>query len=66
MVDKKLIEKVDELREKLKDASNKLNRSLEETDLYKKVLAFALDEGICDKKSKAYALKMTLDFFKSS
>ena len=66
MVDKKLIEKVDELREKLKDASNKLNRSLEETDLDKKVLAFALDEGICDKKSKSYALKMTLDFFKNT
>jgi hypothetical protein len=66
MVDKKLIEKVDELREKLKDASNKLNASLQETDLFKKILAFALDEGIPDKKAKAYALKMTLDFFKNT
>lgn len=66
MVDKKLIEKVDELREKLKDASNKLNRSLEETDLYKKILTFALDEGIADKKARSYALKMTLDFFKNT
>jgi len=64
-MDKKLIEKVDERREKLKDATDKLNAALQETDLYKKVLTFALDEGIADKKAKAYALKMALDFFKS-
>ena len=66
MVDKKLIEKVDELREKLKDASDKLNTSLQETDLFKRILAFALDEGISDKRAKSYALKMTLDFFKNT
>ena len=65
MVDKKLIEKVDDLREQLKVASNKLNEGLQNTEMYKKVLEFALDEGIVDKKAKSYALKMTLDFYKS-
>ncbi len=65
MVDKKLIEKVDDLREQLKVASNKLNEGLQNTEMYKKVLEFALDEGIPDKRARAHALKMTLDFYKS-
>ena len=65
MVDKKLIEKVDDLREQLKVASNKLNEGLQNTEMYKKVLEFALDEGIPDKRARSHALKMTLDFYKS-
>ncbi len=43
-----------------------MNEALTESDLYKKILTFALDEGIPDKKAKAYALKMTLDFYKNT
>jgi hypothetical protein len=47
-------------------ANTKLNKNIVETAFYKKVLAFALDEGLPDKKAASYALKMTLDFYKSS
>ena len=47
-------------------ANTKLNQSIIETAFYKKVLGFALDEGLPDKKAAAYALKMTLDYFKAS
>ena len=46
LVNKKLIEKVDKLKADLKDATAELNGTLIETDLYKKFLAFALDENI--------------------
>jgi hypothetical protein len=62
---KKLITNVDDLRADLKGATDELNAALLETPLYKKMLAFVLDEGIPDKKAKSYALKVTLDFYKS-
>ena len=42
-----------------------MNDAITDSALYKKILAFVLDEGIPDKKAKTYALKMTLDFIKS-
>jgi hypothetical protein len=65
MVDKKLITKVEDLKTELKEATGQLNASLMESPLYKKFLEFALDESIPDKKAKSYALKVTLDFYKS-
>lgn len=41
-----------------------LNEQLRATDFYKRVLEFALDEKIPDKKAQSYALKMTMDFYK--
>jgi len=63
--DKKLIKKVEDLSEELKEARNKLNKELAETDLYKKFLAFVLEENIAEKPAKAQALKLTFEFFKS-
>jgi hypothetical protein len=62
--DKKLIKRVDDLSEDLKDAKAGLNKALMETDLYKKFLAFVLDENIAEKPAKAQALKLTYEFFK--
>jgi hypothetical protein len=66
LVNKKLIEKVDKLKADLKDATAELNGTLIETDLYKKFLAFALDENIPEKTAKMQALKVTLDFYKQN
>jgi hypothetical protein len=63
--DKKLIKRVDDLSEELKDAKSDLNKSLIETDLYKKFLKFVLEENIAEKPAKAQALKLTYEFFKS-
>jgi hypothetical protein len=63
--DKKLITKVDDLSEELKDAKGTLNKALVETDLYKKFLKFVLEEGIPEKKASAQALKLAYEFFKS-
>ncbi len=46
MIDKRLIETVEELRDTLKEANAKLNEEIAKSDLYKKTLAFALDEGV--------------------
>jgi len=62
--DKKLITKVDDLSEELKDAKSTLNKALVETDLYKKFLKFVLEEGIPEKKANAQALKLAYEFFK--
>jgi len=63
--DKKLIKRVDDLSDELKDAKAELNKSLVETDLYKKFLKFVLEENIAEKPAKAQALKLTYEFFKS-
>ena len=63
--DKKLIKKVEDLSDDLKEAKNTLNKALTETDLYKKFLAFVLEENIAEKPAKAQALKLTYEFFKS-
>lgn len=65
-VNKKLIEKVDKLKADLKDANAELTNSLLESDLYKKFLAFALDEGISEKSAKSQSLKVALDFYKNN
>ncbi len=62
--DKKLIKRVEDLSEDLKDAKAGLNKALMETDLYRKFLAFVLDENIAEKPAKAQALKLTYEFFK--
>ena len=60
----KLITKVDDLSEELKDAKATLNKALVETDLYKKFLKFVIEEGISEKKANAQALKLAYEFFK--
>ena len=62
--DKNLIKTVEDLSEDLKDAKAALNKSLVETDLYKKFLKFVLEENIAEKPAKAQALKLTLEFYK--
>jgi hypothetical protein len=62
--DKKLIKRVDDLAEDLKEAKNELNKGIVETDLYKKFLKFVLEENIAEKPAKAQALKLTLEFYK--
>jgi hypothetical protein len=62
--DKNLIKTVEDLSEELKDAKATLNKSLVETDLYKKFLKFVLEENIAEKPAKAQALKLTLEFYK--
>jgi hypothetical protein len=62
--DKKLIKRVDDLGEDLKEAKNELNKAIVETDLYKKFLKFVLEENIAEKPAKAQALKLTLEFYK--
>jgi hypothetical protein len=64
-LDKKLIKRVDDLSDDLKDAKSALNKGLAETDLYKKFLTFVLEEGIGEKQAKAQALKLTLEFYKA-
>ena len=61
----KLIENVDSLSTKLKDARSQLNAFLTETELYKKFLGFALDENIPDRTAKSQALKVALDFYRA-
>ena len=63
--DKKLIKHVEDLNEELKEAKAKLNKALVETDLYKKFLAFVLEENIAEKPAKAQALKLTYEFFRA-
>ena len=63
--DKKLIKRVDDLSDELKDAKSELNKALVETELYKKFLKFVLEENISEKPAKAQALKLTYEFFKS-
>jgi hypothetical protein len=62
--DKKLIKRVEDLSDDLKDAKAVLNKSLQETELYKKFLKFVLEENIAEKPAKAQALKLTLEFYK--
>lgn len=62
--DKKLIKRVEDLSDDLKDAKADLNKALIETDLYKKFLRFVLEENIAEKPAKAQALKLTLEFYK--
>lgn len=63
--DNTLIKTVDELKEQLKEANLTMNQSLMDTELYKKFLAFVLDEKIAEKPAKAQALKLTYEFFKA-
>jgi hypothetical protein len=63
--DKKLIKRVDDLSDELKDAKSELNKALTETELYKKFLKFVLEENISEKPAKAQALKLTYEFFKA-
>jgi len=63
--DNKLIKRVDDLTEELKDAKSEMNKALVETPLYKKFLAFLIEENIAEKKAKAQALKLAQEFFKS-
>jgi|CryBogDrversion2_8_1035294.scaffolds.fasta_scaffold05045_2 hypothetical protein len=63
--DNKLIKRVDDLTDELKDAKSELNKSLVETAFYKKVLTFLIEENIVEKKAKAQALKLAQEFFKS-
>ena len=63
--DKKLIKRVEDLNDELKEAKSNLNKALMETDLYKKFLAFVLEENIAEKPAKAQALKLTYEFFKA-
>ena len=60
-----LIKKVDELKDQLKEANLTMNKSLMDTELYKKFLTFVLDENIAEKPAKAQALKLTYEFFKA-
>jgi hypothetical protein len=63
--DKKLIKHVEDLNEELKEAKANLNKALIETDLYKKFLAFVIEENIAEKPAKAQALKLTYEFFRA-
>ena len=63
--DKKLIKRVEDLGDELKDAKSELNKALTETELYKKFLKFVLEENIAEKPAKAQALKLTYEFFKA-
>ncbi len=63
--DKKLIKHVEDLNDELKEAKSSLNKALVETDLYKKFLAFVLEENIAEKPAKAQALKLTYEFFRA-
>ena len=63
--DKKLIKRVEDLNDELKEAKSNLNKALMETDLYKKFLAFVLEENIAEKPAKAQALKLTYEFFRA-
>ena len=63
--DKKLIKRVEDLNDELKEAKSNLNKALMETDLYKKFLAFVLEENIAEKPAKAQALKLTFEFFRA-
>ena len=63
--DKKLIKNVEDLNEELKEAKANLNKALVETDLYKKFLAFVIEENIAEKPAKAQALKLTYEFFRA-
>lgn len=63
--DKKLIKHVEDLNDELKEAKANLNKALVETDLYKKFLAFVLEENIAEKPAKAQALKLTYEFFRA-
>jgi len=63
--DKKLIKHVEDLNDELKEAKSNLNKALIETDLYKKFLAFVLEENIAEKPAKAQALKLTYEFFRA-
>jgi hypothetical protein len=63
--DKKLIKRVEDLNDDLKEAKSNLNKALMETDLYKKFLAFVLEENIAEKPAKAQALKLTFEFFRA-
>ena len=63
--DKKLIKHVEDLNEELKEAKANLNKALVETDLYKKFLAFVIEENIAEKPAKAQALKLTYEFFRA-
>jgi hypothetical protein len=63
--DKKLIKHVEDLNDELKEAKANLNKALMETDLYKKFLAFVLEENIAEKPAKAQALKLTYEFFRA-
>jgi hypothetical protein len=63
--DKKLIKRVEDLGDDLKDAKAGLNKALAETDLYRKFLTFVLEEGIGEKQARAQALKLTLEFYKA-
>jgi predicted transport protein len=63
--DKKLIKHVEDLNDELKEAKSNLNKALVETDLYKKFLAFVLEENIAEKPAKAQALKLTYEFFRA-
>lgn len=62
--DKKLIKRVEDLGDDLKQAKSDLNKAIVETDLYKKFLKFVLEENIAEKPAKAQALKLTLEFYK--
>jgi len=63
--DKKLIKHVEDLNDELKEAKSSLNKALVETDLYKKFLAFVIEENIAEKPAKAQALKLTYEFFRA-
>ena len=63
--DKKLIKRVEDLNDDLKDAKSNLNKALIETDLYKKFLAFVIEENIAEKPAKTQALKLTYEFFRA-
>ena len=63
--DKKLIKHVEDLNDELKEAKANLNKALVETDLYKKFLAFVIEENIAEKPAKAQALKLTYEFFRA-
>ena len=63
--DKKLIKRVEDLNDELKEAKSNLNKALMETDLYKKFLACVLEENIAEKPAKAQALKLTYEFFRA-
>ena len=63
--DKKLIKHVEDLNDELKEAKASLNKALVETDLYKKFLAFVIEENIAEKPAKAQALKLTYEFFRA-
>ena len=63
--DKKLIKRVEDLNDELKEAKSNLNKAPMETDLYKKFLALVLEENISEKPAKTQALKLTYEFFRA-